>query len=71
MPPYWLTGWAYLFYSLIILGGLFLLVRYLNHREKLKRKEEMRDFERIEGKRTIPLKDQLSLPMLPMKSELH
>lgn len=46
-PPYWLTGWAYLFYSLIILGGLFLLVRYLNHREKIKRKEEMRDFEQL------------------------
>lgn len=44
-PPYWLTGWAYLLYSLIILGGLFLLIRYLINRVKLKRKNEMRDFE--------------------------
>lgn len=46
-PPYWLTGWAYLIYSLIILGGLFLSYRYLHNRVKLKRVKEMRDFEQL------------------------
>ncbi|TAH61793.1 MAG: hybrid sensor histidine kinase/response regulator [Fermentimonas caenicola] len=47
MPPYWLTGWAYFIYSLTLLGGLFLLYRYLHNRVRLKRIKEMRDFERM------------------------
>ena len=46
-PPYWLTGWAYLLYTLIIIVSLFLLLRYLDHRVRLKRRNEMREFEQL------------------------
>ncbi|MDD4777647.1 MAG: two-component regulator propeller domain-containing protein [Fermentimonas sp.] len=46
-PPFWLTGWAYLFYFLILVGGIIILARYLNRRDKIRRKEEMRVFEQL------------------------
>ncbi len=44
-PPFWLSGWAYLVYFLLLMGGLFGLFRFLDYRTKRIQKEQMRTFE--------------------------
>jgi hypothetical protein len=43
-PPWWRTWWAYIFYGLCVLGGLFLIDRY--QRKRLVQKERERTRER-------------------------
>ncbi|MES2418991.1 MAG: two-component regulator propeller domain-containing protein [Bacteroidota bacterium] len=40
-PPFWKTWWAYLGYILLFSGILFLVIRYIFVRERLKRTEEL------------------------------
>ncbi len=40
-PPFWKTWWAYLFYSLVALGVLFLFTRFLLVRALLKREHDV------------------------------
>ncbi len=44
-PPYWLNGWAYALYSILLLLGLYLVFRFIKKRERLRRQESMKDFE--------------------------
>ncbi len=44
-PPFWLNGWAYLLYFLLILSGILLFTRFLYLRNKLREQERMREFE--------------------------
>lgn len=44
-PPFWLNGWAFLFYFLLVIQTTFLLIRYISRRNRLKEKVRMRDFE--------------------------
>ncbi|WP_316766459.1 two-component regulator propeller domain-containing protein [Pedobacter frigiditerrae] len=41
LPPFWATWWAYLLYALLFSGILFLVIRYLFVRERLKQTEEV------------------------------
>ena len=44
-PPYWLNGWAFLIYFLLIVTGTYLLTQYISGRNKLNEQVRMRDFE--------------------------
>jgi ligand-binding sensor domain-containing protein/signal transduction histidine kinase/CheY-like chemotaxis protein/AraC-like DNA-binding protein len=41
LPPFWATWWAYFLYFLIFAGILFLIIRYIFVRERLKRTEDV------------------------------
>lgn len=41
LPPFWATWWAYLIYITLFVGILFLIIRYIFVRERLKRTEEV------------------------------
>lgn len=45
LPPFWLNGWAYALYFILLLFGLYLVFRFIKIRERLRRQESMRDFE--------------------------
>ncbi|TKB98688.1 hybrid sensor histidine kinase/response regulator transcription factor [Pedobacter cryophilus] len=40
-PPFWKTWWAYLFYTLVVIGLLFIVVRFLLMRALLKREHDI------------------------------
>ncbi|MDR2815390.1 MAG: response regulator [Proteiniphilum sp.] len=44
-PPFWLNGWAYLLYFLLLLMGIFFFARFFYLRNRLREQERMRDFE--------------------------
>ena len=44
-PPFWLTGWAFMLYSLLLIAGIFLLLRFFKTRNRLKQQISMRDLE--------------------------
>ncbi|WP_298647567.1 two-component regulator propeller domain-containing protein [uncultured Proteiniphilum sp.] len=44
-PPFWLNGWAYLLYFLLLLTGIFFFTRFFYLRNRLREQERMRDFE--------------------------
>lgn len=44
-PPFWLTGWAYLCYLILLIVSLLGLFRFLNYRNHTIQKENMRLFE--------------------------
>lgn len=44
-PPFWLNGWAYLLYFLLILTGIFFFTRFFYLRNRRREQERMRDFE--------------------------
>ena len=44
-PPWWRTPWAYLFYVLLIISGLYILRRIEINRAKLRNDLEMKEFE--------------------------
>jgi signal transduction histidine kinase/ligand-binding sensor domain-containing protein/DNA-binding response OmpR family regulator len=44
-PPFWLNGWAYLLYFLLLLTGVFFFTRFFYLRNRLREQERMRDFE--------------------------
>jgi ligand-binding sensor domain-containing protein/signal transduction histidine kinase/CheY-like chemotaxis protein/AraC-like DNA-binding protein len=41
LPPFWATWWAYLLYVALVTGILFLVIRYIFVRERLKRTEDV------------------------------
>lgn len=44
-PPFWLSGWAYLIYSVLLIGGVVLVFRFLNLRSQRIQQRKMRIFE--------------------------
>lgn len=44
-PPWWRTTWSYIFYSLLVVSGVFLLRRFELNREKLRNELKMQEFE--------------------------
>jgi ligand-binding sensor domain-containing protein/signal transduction histidine kinase/DNA-binding response OmpR family regulator len=44
-PPFWLSGWAYLVYTMLVIMSLLGLFRFLNYRNQRIQRERMRAFE--------------------------
>lgn len=46
-PPFWLNGWAYLFYLILLVVVVYLLLRYVNQRNRISEQNKIRDFQQI------------------------
>ena len=44
-PPFWISGWAYLSYAVLLVSGIVFLFRFSNYRNHKLQKERMRLFE--------------------------
>lgn len=44
-PPYWLSGWAYLVYGILLISIIVILVRFMKEQSLRKQREGMRVFE--------------------------
>jgi signal transduction histidine kinase/ligand-binding sensor domain-containing protein/DNA-binding response OmpR family regulator len=56
LPAPWFSLWAYLLYSVLVLGILFLFIYFLHNRQKLRHELELEHFRYIQDKKINELK---------------
>lgn len=44
-PPFWFTWWAYLVYVFLLIGSIYMIIKYLNKRSERKQLQQMHIFE--------------------------
>lgn len=56
LPPWWLSRWAYITYTLLGIIALYCIIRFYHNRQKEKQKVQMAIFERAKEKETYESK---------------